>query len=260
MELNIVTHKTFTFHLDVNDCGAFQRRLAINEGRFKCFIGATEIGQTSVVKHGEKEVRIFLYFLCLLPGHQSAKVVSVYYSINSEEKEFMKPGPQHCKVSFFSCKEFSFSGRCQFWISVAGDPPRPSDAMMDNFWVMATNNTDTDLHFVVGQSIFPAHKFIIKASSPVLSLLLSSKPEKEQAVSQLYITDTDPSTFETFLKFLYTGKLDLMTSSRCHLLALAQRYQVDTLKDLCQSPVSINDEELASIILDLITHVLCDGY
>jgi speckle-type POZ protein len=91
-----------------------------------------------------------------------------------------------------------------------------------------------DVEFVVKDKIFPAHKAILAARSPVFA----DEFEKVQAVNgvrhQIRIDDVEPATVEKFLHFIYTGE-PMGTLADEELLKLAGCYRsiTPTLANLC---------------------------
>jgi len=65
---------------------------------------------------------------------------------------------------------------------------------------------------------------------------------KEAKTGQVRVEDADPNTFGHFLHFLYTGTLESVADKE-ELYPLADRYQVETLMNLCQpalEPVDVD--------------------
>jgi speckle-type POZ protein len=104
----------------------------------------------------------------------------------------------------------------------------------DQIWAALKNYQHlADVEFNVKGKIFPAHKAILAARSPVFA----DEFEKRQAVNgvryQIRFYDVDPSTVENFLHFIYTGE-PMGTLADEKLLKLAYHYQVTTLENLCE--------------------------
>lgn len=112
---------------------------------------------------------------------------------------------------------------------------------MAHLWFAARRRQFTDFEFLVQGKIFPAHRAILAARSPVLANLLT-----QTGVNYLRIEDMDIPIFEHFLHFIYTGRL---TTSAAHaqLLVAAERYQIDTLKSLCQAAARESDADSSRI-------------
>lgn len=99
---------------------------------------------------------------------------------------------------------------------------------MAHLWFAARRRQFTDFEFLVQGKVFPAHRVVLAARSPVLANLLS-----QSGVDFLRIEDMDVPIFEHFLHFIYTGRLTT-SAADAQLLMAAERYQIDTLKSLCQ--------------------------
>ncbi|XP_057379113.1 uncharacterized protein LOC130701151 [Daphnia carinata] len=114
---------------------------------------------------------------------------------------------------------------------------------MAQLWLAARKRQYTDFEFLVQGKVFPAHRAILAARSPVLANLLS-----QPGIDFLRIEDIDASVFEEFLHFIYTGRLTT-SANDVQLLAAAERYQVNTLMKLCQN--ATQGSESSNRILDL---------
>ena len=108
-----------------------------------------------------------------------------------------------------------------------------------DLWTAATNAQLTEVVFQVGDSTFPAHKFVLAARSPVFRAMFEADM-KEARTGRVNIVDAAPDIFEQFLQFLYTGKLIKPASKQ--LGYVAEKYEVRTLSSLCQS---VADDDLA---------------
>lgn len=88
----------------------------------------------------------------------------------------------------------------------------------------------TDFKFFIGDNVFNAHKFVLSARSSRLE-------DDVSGVESIRLSDDlDPETFKCFLHFLYTGRLLLANFKATvldQLCSLAEKYEVETLKQLC---------------------------
>ncbi len=104
----------------------------------------------------------------------------------------------------------------------------------------------TDVKLLVESRSFSAHRSLLAARSPVFAAMFGSEME-EARTGEVLINDTDNGTFEYFLRFLYEGEMKNWNSSlRKKLFALADRYQVETLMDICR-PSSLSTDIAGSI-------------
>ena len=77
----------------------------------------------------------------------------------------------------------------------------------EQLWASAVNRMMTDVEFLVGEEAFGAHRSLLSARSPVFAAMFASGM-KEAETGQVRIEDVDPTTFQQFLKFLYTGMVE----------------------------------------------------
>ncbi|XP_044019422.1 speckle-type POZ protein-like B [Aphidius gifuensis] len=95
----------------------------------------------------------------------------------------------------------------------------------------------SDVTIQVGQKSFPAIKGILGAR----------KNQKNEVV----IEDIDEDVFEEFLLFIYTDKSPNIEKMPMELLAAAEKYQVDCLKNACEKVIcgTINLNNVASLLV-----------
>ena len=118
----------------------------------------------------------------------------------------------------------------------------------DQLWNAALSGDFTDVEIVVGGKSFATHRFILSARSPVFSAMFSSANSGmlEAETGKVFITErVDPDDFACFLQFIYTGILP-SAAKKTKLFPLADKYQVETLKDLCNPVGSLLDAHDAS--------------
>jgi len=115
-------------------------------------------------------------------------------------------------------------------------------------WDAAVNKKMTDVEFLVGEEAFGAHRSLLSARSPVFAGMFASGM-KEAETGQVRIDDTDPKIFQCFLKFLYTGMYE-PSPMDSDLLTVADKYQVETLMELCR-PIPDPEEPFLFSLLDL---------
>jgi len=126
---------------------------------------------------------------------------------------------------------------------------KPVDSTFgEQLWAAAVNRKMTDIEFLVGEESFGAHRSLLSARSPVFAAMFASGM-KEDKTGQVHIEDVDPTTFQQFLKFLYTGTLEhsFMDSD---LFEVADRYQIETLMELCR-PATETIEIVEDMVKDM---------
>lgn len=124
--------------------------------------------------------------------------------------------------------------------------PVPASDMGENLKYLLDSEVGCDITFHVGEETFKAHKLILAARSPVFRAQffgLIGDPNTDR----VELADIEPSIFKVMLQFIYadnvpdlhevTGSTSTCTSTIMlqHLLAAADRYGLDRLKQLCEA-------------------------
>ncbi|ONI34565.1 hypothetical protein PRUPE_1G487700 [Prunus persica] len=79
----------------------------------------------------------------------------------------------------------------------------------------------------------PAHKAVLVSRSPVFRAMLENEME-ESLSGTIKIGDVSYDALRTFVNYLYTAEVCLDEDMACDLLILAEKYQVQHLKDYCE--------------------------
>jgi len=89
----------------------------------------------------------------------------------------------------------------------------------------------SDVLLVVGNQELPAHRLILCASSDVFQIMLMNKSWSEAQEKRIILKETSAcqAVFEVFLKYLYTGKIQVDYANVIPLLQLADKYNVKDL-------------------------------
>ena len=142
----------------------------------------------------------------------------------------------------------------------------PPDAL-EHFGKMLKDTSGADVTFKVGGEMFPAHRAVLSARSPVFKAQLN-EPMKEQENKMRHITidRMEPAVFEALLHFVYTDSLptmdDLDRAERNavvqHLLASAVQYGLERLKLMCERILCIDlDVKNVAAVLRLADQLNC---
>ncbi|XP_044010263.1 chaoptin-like [Aphidius gifuensis] len=91
-----------------------------------------------------------------------------------------------------------------------------------------------DVTIRVGQKSFRAIKGILGARSPVFAAMFNHEEFKENEKDEVVIEDIDEDIFEEFLHYIYTGESPNIDKMPMELLAVAEKYQVNCLKNICE--------------------------
>lgn len=108
------------------------------------------------------------------------------------------------------------------------------------------------------EEVIKCHRVILAARCPYFRRALLSGM-REAIERRVEVHDTTPALFKSFLRFVYSGKLgesDMDNSdSLSELLLLADRYEMDSLKELCEGElVGRVDSDSALTLLSIADH------
>jgi len=84
---------------------------------------------------------------------------------------------------------------------------------------------------------FKCHKAILSSRSPVFRAMFQHKSMLEQQKNAVDIQDLSAATVERMLKYVYSGRMDMM-DDMCDLLAAADKYDLKELKSSCEMSLS----------------------
>uniref|UniRef100_A0A0E0QQ09 BTB domain-containing protein n=1 Tax=Oryza rufipogon TaxID=4529 RepID=A0A0E0QQ09_ORYRU len=146
------------------------------------------------------------------------------------------------------------------WVVFVSSSPRSPYSLLAHRLATMSNGRDlTDVCFDVDGKSFHAHRLIMARQSEVFraELLGSMAESKMECIT---ISDMSASTFKHMLHYIYCNDLPTCVKDTDdqsswifelqHLLVTADRYGVDTLKDLCE------DTLCADITTDTVTSTL----
>lgn len=117
----------------------------------------------------------------------------------------------------------------------------------DQLWLSAKNEIGTDFEIVAANKIFPVHKYILVARSPVFAAQFDE--DKPKSNKQHKFDHVDAACMEQFLIFIYTGELKGPVSPK--LKQLATTYQIKTLENICIVAASqdMDRDQMAQLLL-----------
>lgn len=169
-------------------------------------------------RFGLKQSTMALYFINVFPCKSGFKISHVYLiapGVNGEEMtlrtESNEPTIQMFTYILEGYTHTDVLTSYNFYIHIVKTVDdycyRPIDTRMsDEFWASAREKQFTDFEFLVGDRIFPAHRGIVAARSPVFAAMFKADMV-ESRTQRVIIEDIESSVFEEFLYFLYTGQL-----------------------------------------------------
>lgn len=93
----------------------------------------------------------------------------------------------------------------------------------------------SDICLVVGNNRYPAHRVILCASSEVFQVMLMNPEWNEcrESVIELKEEPCCSAVFPQFLKYLYVGQIQISVQTVMPMLALADKYNIRDLVELC---------------------------
>lgn len=130
------------------------------------------------------------------------------------------------------------------------ETPDMSSVILSTLYEQQRSNRFCDLTLYINNKIVKLHRNVLACNSPYFdSILKQHKIVKEQ----LTISCLDNDTFDTFLEYMYTGKITIHSSNVEELLKLANHFIVNKIIGYCteflEKSLNINN---CLFILDLI--------
>jgi hypothetical protein len=236
-------------------------------------------------RFGLKQSSMTLYFINVYPCKSGFKISHVYLiapGINGEEMT-LRTEPNEPAIQMFTYVLDGYSHTdvltsYNFYIHVVKTVDdysyQPVDTLMGGqLWSAAKEALFTDFEFHLGDRVFPAHKGIVAARSSVFAAMFKADMV-ESRTQKVVIEDIEPSIFEEFLYFLYTGQLKRSAADvtyriqldfffklnyifelngKIKLLMAADKYNVETLKSLCLTATAkdMDAEHLSSLVMKI---------
>ena len=118
--------------------------------------------------------------------------------------------------------------------------PTFSDHLKDMIQKMLQSNEFADVTLVCDDnSIFKAHKFVLKACSPIFQSIINELPQKESSV--IFLRGVLKEEMKSILQFIYLGQA---TSSQDRLLDFLNVAKSLKIKELCKD-VNTDDHSVA---------------
>ncbi|CAO1409249.1 unnamed protein product [Diamesa hyperborea] len=132
-------------------------------------------------------------------------------------------------------------------------PQKLSEDMLN----MLNSMEYSDFTFIVERKRFPVHKIILAARSPVFKAMFSTNMEEARS-NETVITDVSSESFGEFLNYLYSGKCPNLEVYAMDLLVIADKYEIDDLKKLCEVKILLNlTQENAPAVFELANIYRC---
>lgn len=191
--------------------------------------------------HGFVVKKPWIHLVCVNHRHFGFKAVSGLHSTDGNTWVKMRTKQAEVVELFLFVGQTSetFRNKCSviFSMQMASTIENYHYELMDTSWTTqlwqsALDHNWTDVEIFVGAVKLEAHRVVLAARSPVLSALLGEIDYLSKS-SMAVEENIDVAVVEVFLKFLYTGRLDMSATNK-QLLQLAEAYEVETLTKICQ--------------------------
>jgi len=127
---------------------------------------------------------------------------------------------------------------------------RHSLKMMDDLTKAYSNINSMDVTVTCEDASFECNKFMLTARSPVFQSMFIHDM-KESQTNVVNIKDIEPKILEEMLRYIHTGEAPNITEISPELIAAADLYQLDELKNSCQD-LLIEDLDVKTSIHHLI--------
>jgi len=108
-----------------------------------------------------------------------------------------------------------------------------------------------DVTLTFGDKELRAHKDILGARSTVFSAMFEHESNREVQEGRVCITDVEFEVFREMLRFIYTGRVEMMHEWADRLLAAADKYDLSDLKAQCEDYLcaQISVESASNLLL-----------
>lgn len=107
----------------------------------------------------------------------------------------------------------------------------PSSSFSDHYAKLYKNPDHSDVEIAINQTIFPCYRSILSAWSPVFDTMFKKKSTgysyAESSQNRIVLKESDPSTFDTVLQFIFLGSADLSADN------FAELHKLPDLKARC---------------------------
>lgn len=113
-------------------------------------------------------------------------------------------------------------------------PPKIDEiSFVEDFGKLFIKKDFSDVTIYVNDKKYLAHKSILAARSSVFEAMLKHNT-KENELNRIDIVDIDDQVFLEALRFIYTGKVQNLETMAFELLAVADKYDLENLKIICE--------------------------
>ncbi|CAL8116413.1 unnamed protein product [Orchesella dallaii] len=122
--------------------------------------------------------------------------------------------------------------------------------LANDFGKLFNQSIATDCTVSVGKNSFKSHKTILSARSPVFAAMFNANMIGRETAN-VNIPDFDNEVVKGMLEYLYTGETAVMASRAQELLQIAEKYNLEGLKEDCEYTIgnSLSKENVAGVLV-----------
>lgn len=110
--------------------------------------------------------------------------------------------------------------------------PKGSQLLKD-YASLLTNKQLSDVTITVGARKFYAQRAILSVRSAVFAAMFQSGMQESKPNCTISVEDIEPDVFHEVLRFIYTEQVKGLAAMAHELLAAADKYALDQLKNMC---------------------------
>lgn len=113
-----------------------------------------------------------------------------------------------------------------------------------------------DFWFTFGEKELPVHKVLLSARSPVFASMFRREVTEKKGNRSEIPEGIDVGVFREMLRYIYTGRVSSLKKCTVQLLAVAEKYQIGSLKELVEAVLSqsLDVESVAATLLEAEVH------
>ena len=126
----------------------------------------------------------------------------------------------------------SFRVKCKIMHTLSVVPKQTNRVLHYDIGQLLATQKFSDVKLKVNEETFYAHKSILAARSSVFEAMFEHEM-LENVTSFVNITETDNKVFKDMLTFIYSDQAPNLKDTVFGLLPMADKYQLDALKDTC---------------------------
>ena len=138
-------------------------------------------------------------------------------------------------------------------VSVDGDGKMVQtgpENLLKDLEIAFSNREFTDVQIQCGDKVFDCHQFMLSARSPVFRAMFQADMT-EKKTRKVDVKDLHPDVVAEMLTFIYTGNTPNLNRLAGELLAAAEQYQLELLKNICEERLC-NSLEIGNSVSHLV--------